>query len=95
MIADDLTKPTGSPLVLDVLKNGGCRLEHEKAWARIKRAPELDSRYFLAAFVKHQLTDTQRGQHLMTKLSIAPLPPKTRAPGKPKAATPAKKNARW
>jgi len=87
MLADDLTKPTGSPLVLDLLHNGGVRLQHEKAWARIKRAPELSSRHFARAFAQHSLEGTLRGKYLQAKLDIVPLPPVHRPPGQPKAKT--------
>jgi hypothetical protein len=84
-MADDFTKNTGSPQLLEMLTLGGTTLQHEKAWVRIKRPPELSSRYFERAFLRLQLAGTLRGEYLSKKLSILPLPPKTRAPGKPKA----------
>ena len=84
-MADDFTKNTGSPQLLEMLTLGGTTLQHEKAWVRIKRPPDLSSRYFERAFLKQRLEGTLRGAYLSRKLSIVPLPPKTRSPGKPKA----------
>ena len=44
-----------------------------------------ESEPFEREFLKLQLAGTRRGEYLSRNLSIVPLPPKTRSPGKPKA----------
>jgi len=89
-LADDLTKPTGSPQILDALTQGGVTLSHEKAWLRIRRASGLPSRHFEVEFARRSLDGTPRGAFLLEKLALAPLPPVQRSPGKPGVKSKAK-----
>lgn len=85
MVADDVTKNTGGPLILDLMQRGGCHVSHEKAWVRIKRSQDVNVSQFETPIQKYGLAGSKRAEWLWKwKLEILPGAPMVRIPGKPK-----------